>query len=93
MIKKSGNFRMKQELKRSTHVQRIFRKEEIDKTYKNGSNSIDSITASSEVMEFTKGCSLLNHNSMIETNQRVYLIDANVKEYFREEINAQGNNN
>ena len=46
------------------------------------SQPIDSIAVSPEILEFIEGCALLNHNEIILSDHRVYIVDFNVKEYF-----------
>ena len=59
----------------------------LDRTYKNGSKSIDSIAATCGIMEFVEGCKLLSYNEVIETDHRAYVVDVNIEDYFNEDFN------
>ena len=69
------------------HVNKL-RLEQLDKTYKNGSKPIDSIAATSGIMEHVEGCEVMNHDDIVETDHRACMIDINVEDYFKEEFNV-----
>ena len=66
---------------------------QIGKTYKNGSKPIDSIAATSGILEFIDGCELLGYNEVVETDHRSYVIDISLEEYFNDEISEWDNIN
>ena len=55
---------------------------QLDKTCKQGSKLIDSIAATAEVLDYVKGCQILDYNDIIETNHREYMVDVALDEYF-----------
>ena len=67
--------------------------EKLDKTYKHGSSIIDSITASSRIMQYIEGCKLLEYNEIVESDHRVYMIDITIDEYFQAEFSEWDNIN
>lgn len=68
------------------HVNKL-KIEELDKTHKNGSKLIDSIAATSGIMEYMEGCELISYNDIVETDHRACVIDVNVEDYFKDEFN------
>ena len=64
---------------------------QIGKTYKNGSKPINSIAATSGILEFIDGCELLGYNEVVETDHRSYVIDISLEEYFNDEISEWDN--
>ena len=58
-----------------------------------GSNSIDSIATSEGLMRFLEDSKLLPPNEIVRTNYRAYLIDANLEDYFNEEMSNWDNIN
>ena len=61
---------------------------ELDKTYINGSNLIDSIAAMCGIMEYIEGYKLLGYNEIVESDYRAYMIDIVIEKYFEEELNT-----
>ena len=59
---------------------------QIGKTYKHGSNPIDSIAASSGVIDFIDGCKLLDYNDILESDHRGYVINSAIEDYFNKEL-------
>ena len=57
--------------------------QQLNKTCKNGSKPIDSIVATSRIMEYVKGCEVINYNDIVETDHRAYIIDINAKDFFK----------
>jgi hypothetical protein len=55
---------------------------QLDKTYKKGSRTIDSIAASSGIMNYIEGSKLVNYSEIVETDHRGYIIDVAMEEYF-----------
>ena len=56
----------------------------IGKTYKNGSKPIDSIAATSGLIEYVDGCKLLGYNDVVESDHRSYVIEIAIEDYFNE---------
>ena len=56
----------------------------MDKIYIRGSTSIDSITVLPKISEFVERCRLMNHNSIVLSDYRAYIVDMNIKAYFNE---------
>ena len=69
------------------HIDKL-RLKELDKTCKNGSKLIDSIAVTSGIIEYVEGYELINYNDIAETDHRVHMIDINVEDYFKEELNV-----
>ena len=69
------------------------RLQQLDKTCKNRSKPINSIAATSRIMEYAEGCEVINYNNIAEIDYRAYMMDINVEEYFKEEFSAQDNIN
>ena len=59
---------------------------QIGKTYKNGSKTIDSIAATSGILEYVDGCELLGYNEVVETDHRSYIVDISLNDYFNDEM-------
>ena len=59
---------------------------EMDKTYINGSNSIDTIAVSEGIMEYVEGVKLIAHNEIVTMDHRAYVVDINMEEYFSDEF-------
>jgi len=59
---------------------------ELDNTHIHRSQPIDLIAVSPGILEFIERCALLNHNEIIPSDHRVYLVDFNAEEYFQNEI-------
>ena len=64
------------------------RENELDKTHKNGSKPIDSIAASSGMMERVEGCQSLDHNDTVESDHHARVIDVDIEEHFQEEFSG-----
>ena len=58
------------------------RVEDLDKTHKNGSKTIDSTSASSGAMECLEGCRLLNYNDTVESDHRSHVIEVDIEDYY-----------
>ena len=59
---------------------------QLDKTYKRGSRAIDSIAASSGIMEYIEGSKLVDYSEIVESDHRGYVIDVAMEEYFEIEF-------
>ena len=59
---------------------------QLDKTCKNGSRTIDSITVSSRVMSHIEGSQLVDHSEIVESDHGEHAIDAAMEEYFKVEF-------
>ena len=66
---------------------------EMDKTFINGSNPIDTIAASEGIMINIEGVKLLGHNEIVSTDHRAYVADINLDEYFSDECSMWDNIN
>ena len=60
--------------------------QQIGRTYKHGSRTIDSIAATSGIMDYIDGCKLLDYNDIVESDHRAYVIDIAIDDYFHTEI-------
>ena len=60
--------------------------EELDGTYKRGSNCLDSISVSQDIMQYVESSKLLEINEVVHTDYQSYLIDINFKQYFDKEF-------
>ena len=49
-----------------------------------GSSLIDSITVLEGTLEYVEGCKLLENNEIVCLDYQSYLVDINLKKYFRE---------
>ena len=67
--------------------------EELDKTYKHRSSTIDSIAASFGIMQYIKGYKLLEYNEIVKSDCRAYMIDIAMEEYFQAEFSEWDNIN
>ena len=56
--------------------------ENLDHIHRDGSNCIDSIATTYNIMEFIEGSLLIETNSIINTDYQSFLININIKEYF-----------
>ena len=70
----------------NSHANKLNLKD-LDKTYKNGSKPIDSIAATSRIVEYAEESELISYNNIAETEHRVYMIDVNAEDYFDAEVN------
>jgi len=59
-------------------------KKDMDRTCMKGSFPIDSITASEGIIEYIEESKLLNHNKVVFSDHRSYIVDFNIQEYFNE---------
>ena len=64
-----------------------------DSTYKHGSKQIDSIAASNGIMNYIEGSRLMNYNEIIQSDHRAYMIDIDIREYFKDEFEGWDNVN
>ena len=55
---------------------------DLDKTCTCGPNPIDVMTISEGVMEHAEGSKLLGNNKIVLIDNRAYLLDVNIDEYF-----------
>jgi len=53
-----------------------------DKTYNKGSNQIDAVLASEEVLNQVRGSRLVDFNKVVISNHRGFLIDIDFEQYF-----------
>ena len=58
----------------------------IGKTCKNGSRTIDSLAATTRLMEYVEGCEWLGCNDVVESDHRSYLIEIAIEDYFNEQL-------
>ena len=58
----------------------------IGKTYKNRSKPIDSIAATSGLIEYVDGYKLLGYNDVVESDHRSYMIEIAIEDYFNEQL-------
>ena len=56
-----------------------------DSTYQYGSNYIDIIAVSTNLLEFIDECSIVNFNQIIITDHREFLVDVNLEDFFQVE--------
>ena len=54
----------------------------MDNTYIIGSEPIDSVAVTTNILQIVEGCKLMETNKIIITDIRSYLIDFNFEEYF-----------
>ena len=59
---------------------------QMDNTYIIGSEPIDSVAATTNILQIAEGCKLMETNKIIITDYRLYLIDFNFEEYFCEQF-------
>jgi len=59
---------------------------EVNGTYKHGSNCLDSIATSQDIMQYVEGSKLLEINKVVYTDHQSYLIDINFEQYFDKEF-------
>ena len=60
--------------------------EQMEKTFKPGTKPIDSIAASTGVIEHIEGYKLLDYNEIVETDHRGHVIDIALDTYFELEF-------
>ena len=58
----------------------------LDKTCICGSNAIDSVAVLEGLMDFIEGSLLVSDNEIVNTDNRVCVIDINLEDYFNEEF-------
>ena len=58
----------------------------MDKTYIGGSTPINSIAASLGLLEYVEGSKLMNHNDIVLSDYRGYIVDINFEAYFHEQL-------
>ena len=58
----------------------------LDHIYRDGSKCIDSIIATSNILRYIEGSTLLEIDEIIDIDHRAYLIDINLSQYFEEEF-------
>ena len=66
---------------------------EMDKTFINGSNPIDTIAASEGIMKNIEGSKLISHTEIVPTDYRAYVADINLEDYFNDECSPWENIN
>ena len=67
--------------------------DQLDKTYINGSNAIDAIAMSEGILEHVEGSILLSYAEIVSSDHRPHIVDANMEDYFNEELNYWDNIN
>jgi len=71
----------------------VLNNDKIDSTYKHGSKQIDSIAATNGIMNYIEGCRLMNYNEIVESDHRVFIVDMDIEEYFKDEFSGWDNIN
>ena len=56
-----------------------------DSIYQYGSNYIDIVAVSTNLLEFIDECSIVNFNQIIITDHREFLVDMNLEDFFQVE--------
>ena len=59
---------------------------ELDRTYKNGTEWVDSITRTDDILKWIKESRLCKNNEVFDTDHRLYIIDINLEQYFDEKV-------
>ena len=59
---------------------------ELNNKHAYGSKPIDSIAGTSGIVEHVEGCALLNHNEVVPSDHRAYIVDLNAEEHFQNEM-------
>ena len=59
---------------------------EIENTHTNSSKPIRTIAVLPNAIECIKGCELIEANEIIINNYRVYIVNFNLKRYFKEQM-------
>lgn len=67
--------------------------DQLDKTYINGSQAIDTIAMSEGMFDYVEGSVLLSHAEIVQSDHRPYLVDINLEDYFNAELNLWDNIN
>ena len=52
----------------------------------NGIKVIGTIAASYSLIEYVKGCKLLEYNEIMVSDHRVHVIDMNLEDYFNKQL-------
>ena len=59
---------------------------QLDSTEINGSKPIDTIAASTGIIEYVKGYKLIGSNDIVQSDHCAYIVDVNFEEYFQEQL-------
>ena len=62
--------------------------EQLDKTYKQGSKLIDSITATAGVLDYVEESQISDYHGMIEIDHKGYIVDITLDKYFEIEFSS-----
>ena len=62
--------------------------EELDNTNINGKHPIDSIAASHSISEYIEGCQVVQHNEILYSDHRGYMVDVNFEGYFNDHLSS-----
>ena len=62
--------------------------EDLDRIFRQGSRSIDLITAISNLIQYVEGSKLLEINEVVNTDHHSYLINTNLEMYFDKEFSG-----
>ena len=62
--------------------------EDLDNTNTNGKHTIDSIAASSAISEYIEGCQVVQHNEIVYSDHRGYMVDMNFEGYFNDHLSS-----
>jgi len=60
----------------------------MDNTHINGSSPIDSIAATTNILQIVEGCKLLEANEVILNDHRSYAVDFNFEKYFSKQFSS-----